>query len=103
MEKVQYRSPVLIDKLNTSAPQASARSSSATGSHSSALQATWKMFETMTSACGAMHRMTPATNVPCPAYGGIVVHTVQVYPGRDPQACSVPSGLGARWTPFSHG
>ena len=83
MERFSLVAP-LIDKLNTSAPPASARSSSATRSDSGALPATWKMFETMTSACGAMHRMTPATKVPCPAYGGIVVHTVQVYPGRIP-------------------
>ena len=35
-------------------------------SDSRALPPVPKMFATWTCACGAMHRMTPATNVPCP-------------------------------------
>jgi hypothetical protein len=35
-------------------------------SDSVALPAVSKTFATWTCACGAMHRRTPATNVPCP-------------------------------------
>ncbi len=50
-----------------STPRLSAASSLGTKSASSTLPATEKALVTMISAEGAMHRVTPATNVPCPA------------------------------------
>jgi hypothetical protein len=49
-----------------SAPYANPSYSFGTKSDSSALPAMSKTLLTTMSAPGAMHRMTPATNVPCP-------------------------------------
>ena len=54
-----------------STPWPSAATSLGTRSDSSVLPATANALVTMMSAAGAMHRVTPATNVPCPVYGGI--------------------------------